>query len=247
MQITKQDILATLGCVGVVGTAVVASIDSKKWEKTKAIATIRKDKVKTALMCYLPTGLISLATCGCIVMANHISKVEIAGLVGTVAYLTTNRKQIESKLKETVGEETFDKIKTEIAQKNARHELMHHQTIEETGFGDVLCIEGYSGRLFRSSMEHVDEAIMKFKDYYKNNYCCCMNDFYHFLGIEETHFGWQYGFVNNEKWFYDEEGLQIVATLCPLDKQQNPEPYHEDLYVIDFDPGSYPMECWQEY
>ena len=245
MKIQKQDIFTILGCVGVVGTAVVASIDTAKCEKVKK-ATF-KEKLKANWKHYIPTGIVAIATCGCIIMSNHISHAEIAGLLGTAAYLTANRKQLEKKLKDAVGEETFDKIKSEIEQKQANRELIHHQTIEETGYGNVLCIEGYSGRLFRSSMEHVDEAIMKFKDYFRGNYCCSMNDFYRFLGIEETLFGWQYGYVNNEEWFYDEEGLDIKAHLIPVNEQVNPDPYNEDIYVIDFDPGSYPMECWQEY
>lgn len=233
----RQDIFTIIGCFGVIGTAVMAVYDNKR---------AAKKEVKHRWMNYIPTGVISLLTMGGIIASNRFSAADLAGLAGTTAYILSNRKKLEGKLREAVGEEAYKETKKEAVRHFAAEALKHHQTIEETGTGDVLCIEGYSGRIFRASTEHVDQAIEQFKQYYKDNYCCCFNDFYRFLKIEQTHFGHQFGYVNSEDW-YSEDGLTIYTTYLPVKDQEDSAPYHEDIYVIDFDSGSYPMECWQEY
>ena len=236
MNVKKQDICTVLGCLGVVGTAIVATRAGKKEQASGGKSWKH----------HILTGLVVAATGGVIIAGNVFSHLEFAGLVGSAAYLVANRKKLEGKLREAVGDDAVDKVKKDISGQFAENTLLHHQTIEETGHGELLCIEGYSGRIFRSSKESVDRAILQFNEYYKDNYCCCLNDFYEFLGIETTHFGHQYGWVNSEDWA-PEGGLSITATYLTVDEQKDPAPYHEDMYIIDFDYLSYPMECWQEY
>ena len=169
----KQDIFTIIGCVGVIGTAIAASFDTKRAFNAR----------RSRWTSYIPTGILSVLTIGSIIASNHISSTEIAGLAGTTAYLISNRKKLEGKLRETIGNEAVDEVKQGVERHFAENAMKRHQTIEETGTGNLLCIEGYSGRVFRASKEHVDDAIKKFRQYYKHNYCCCFNDFYRFLKI----------------------------------------------------------------
>lgn len=227
MKIEKRTIFTALSCVGVVGTAFLSAEGGRRAGKTGK-------SFKETWKYYIPGALAAALSIGCAVISHGHATASITALTSASAYLVANRDAVEKKLRETVGDKAVDDVKKKLAFDISEKELSKHQTIEETGYGNVLCIEGYSGRLFRSSMEHVDEAIAKFKDLFKNDLYCCFNDFYEFLGIETTHFGHQYGYANNDD-YYDSE-LDIRAELLSR--------HDEDIYVIDV--YTYPMECWQE-
>ena len=65
--------------------------------------------------------------------------------------------------------------------------------IELTRFGKQLCYEKCSGRWFRSSQWHVEDALTQLQGLYENNICVNLNDLYELLGIYTTNRGSIYG------------------------------------------------------
>ena len=115
-----------------------------------------------------------------------------------------------------------------------------HQIAEETGKGDLLCYEGYSGRWFRSNKKAVEEAEREFSNWFKEGEYLCLNDFYDLLGIETTIFGNQFGYAASEDYYDFEDGIEFVNTILP----ENKTDCGEALMIIDL--FTYPMECWME-
>lgn len=190
--------------------------------------------VKTAAPYYVPSALLLTLTVGSIILNHRINKKELLALSATTSYLVASRDQIKKALDKP-------EIKKLVKEFHPTKESISKQTIEETGNGDLLCFEGYSGRIFRSSKEAVDEAIQKLDDMFLEEKYCCFNDFYRFLGIEQTHFGHQYGWANAEDW-YEDLPLDFQPFILPADAEGNE--FGEDVYMIDL--FTYPMECWQE-
>lgn len=240
MKLNKQILLsagAIFGMCCAVGTAIYAT------PKAKELADKYKDdKVEAAKRVaplYIPALLSLTAATGCIVAKDYISKKELLALTASTtaatSYLTANRDKIKKVLEENPKVKEFKK-----ALLPSKDEFKH-QTIEETGNGDLLIIEGYSGRIFRSSREAVEDAEKTVDNLFLNDKYACLNDFYKALGIELTRFGHQWGWVNEED-YYDNQPLDWENTFVPKDAPGNE--WGEDLLTIDL--YTYPMECWQE-
>ncbi len=111
-------------------------------------------------------------------------------------------------------------------------------SIEDTGYGDLLCLEGYSGRYFWSSKQAVDTAMQKLDAQFRNGNYICLNDLYGYLRITPTHFGYQYGWAPSEGWYNYEDGIKYECNLV-YDKE-----FDKQIYIIDI--YTYPMESWME-
>lgn len=248
MKLNKQLFLtagAIIGMGGAIATAVYAT------PKAKALADKYKDdKVEAAkrvVPLYIPTLLLATAAAGCVVAKDYISNKELLALTAstgaTTSYLIANR----DKLKKLAENPRVKKLKESLL---PTKEEFKHQTIEETGNGDLLCIEAYSGRIFRSSIEAVEEAQRKLNEAYLDveNNCeygyACMNDYYEFLNIEKTQFGFEYGWANNEDWFYKNEPIEFDNTLIEADAPGND--FGEPIFVSEIEEDWFPIQCWQE-
>ena len=251
-------ILTVAAAVGVGVTGYLAHKGTKKadeilseFPESEKLETdekeIAKEELKRTWKCYIPAAVVGSATIGCIVASHVMSVREIAALTATCTYLVKNRDRLEKKLKEAVGEEKYNEIKKKLVGEEgkltlAKKEIKEafHQTIEDTGNGaehdKILCFEGYSGRWFYSTREAVVKAENRLNEMFGAEKYCCLNDFYQFLGIERTHFGYQFGWVNHPDYydgpiFFDNTKVFYEELGC-------------DVLIIEIQ--TYPMECWQE-
>ena len=123
------DILSGLATIGVGVTAFLSGRAAVKATKKSN----KKDKVK----CYIPTAISGVLTVASIWGSRKLSATQLASLVGAAGYLASKRKK--------VAELTTAQMDKPVS-------------VEETGNGDILCLEAFSGRWFRSSVEAVEEA-----------------------------------------------------------------------------------------
>lgn len=239
---TKQILLsagAIFSMAAAVGTAIYATPKAKalaeKYKNNKFVAA------KRVAPLYIPTLLSFGAAAGCVVAKDYLTGKQLLALsassAATTSYLVANR----NKLKQIAENPRVKKLAKSLI---PTKEEFKHQTIEETGNGDVLCIEGYSGRLFRSSPEAVIEAQDKLVQQYLDEDYCSMNDYYRYLGIEESQFGYEFGWANNEDWFYKNEPITFSNELVSADAPGNE--FGEPIYCMDIECNWYPMQCWQE-
>lgn len=78
----------------------------------------------------------------------------------------TENREFLNKATDIIGEKKVQEIKDAIARDKVKnHEL---GTVIETGHGDTLFLDAPSGRLFRSSINHIDAAENKFNNYILN-------------------------------------------------------------------------------
>lgn len=196
------------------------------------------DKVKKCAPYFAPAGIAILGTGAAIGANSYLGYKELAALSASAAYAVKNRKFLGEKIQEKFPEEA-KLIKRKLYEEHMKSPGL--ETVELTGNGDVMCLEGFSGRWFRSSPEAVEKAIDQLNDLLRENEYASLNDLYRFLGITETHFGWQYGWVANPDFFPVYDGVPIVQydNTMIYDEQRK-----EDVYVMDLE--VYPMECWME-
>lgn len=230
-----QDYLPYATCAGVVGVAVLSGNCTLKAEKILREKNLEnapiQDKAKETWKYYIPVVAACGLTIASVIATKRLNAKELATVTAACGYLAQKGS--------AVTREIIDRTNNEVAAdviKDAKIEYTG-QTIEDTGNGKLLCIEGYSGRLFLSSEEAVRDAVKQFSELYARDKYVCLNDFYELLGIETTHFGHQFGWAYGSD-FYDEEPLDIQVETV-MDKEK-----HVPICCIDI--YTYPMECWQE-
>lgn len=225
--------------------------------------------VKTACR-YKGTILSSIATISFILASHKLSAKEIAALTATCGYLATNRDKLETEIRKLPGgEEALKAVKAEMAAKKAEEaaekeepkKVWRYQCVEDTGNGSLLCLEGWSGRLFRSSLDAVEQAQARFNDYRDESYniqapngdtesfpaALSMNELFDEYGMERTQLGHEFGWPADDD-YYPTRRIKFMNTLITLDKLDpvTRARYNEDLLVIEFEEGYQPMQCWQE-
>jgi len=244
-------LLTIVSVLGVAGTGVLSARGGIKAAKLLDEEKPFKEELKATWKCYIPAGVVGGVTIASIVGSHCLNAKQIASLTAACGYLTYNRDRIKDKAKELLGEEQYEKMQKELYQElsaDARVALEDGVlSVEATGHGDLLCLDGYSGRWFRSSREAVERAFDELNDRFQAGYgeYLCLNDYYKCLGIAETHFGWQYGWPANVD-FYDTP-LQFELTYIEQWEQwidPSKGGIREPVLVIDL--YSYPTECWQE-
>ena len=237
MRIRKDTVLSVCACVGVVATTISAIFGTKRYlEEVYRLdeELTRKDKVLLAMKSFFPLAVSGGATITAILGANKSATKVIAGLSSTAVYLAHDRDRLKS-LADISKHQMVDGSPIYIPQVNGN-------SIEETGCGDVLCIEGYSGRAFYSSETAVAEAVFEFKRRFNYGEYVCLNDLYYLLNITPSHFGHQFGWAPNSD-YYDGP-LDIEVTYINNSFDNKGKPTGKPCVVIDI--YTYPMECWQE-
>jgi len=239
-------IFTAIGCAGVAATAVSAVRDSRKavrvLDDLGLYDTIEKptlkEEAKATWKCYIPTIVSGAITIGSIVLARRITVKQIASLTAAAGYLGKKASEHKKEIYEMLTPEKRREKMREVVE----DEWSPGITVEETGNGDLLCYEAYSGRWFRSSEEAVNEAIERFKARFLDGEYLCFNDLYSELEIEKTHFGHQYGYAPNPD-FYDNM-IDFDVALIEDFKDKYGERVGTPVLIIDI--FTYPMECWQE-
>lgn len=226
LNLKPKTIASILSWVAVGGVGLTGYLSARGAKKAAA-----KESKKGKVLAYAPAAAVGLGTCACIIGSNRVSAKEIAALTATCGYLAANRDKIEAVVKEHIGQEKLDDIKSTVVPK------YNGQTIEETGKGDELFFDRYSGRWFRSSIDAVCYAEDEINERFKGCTSVCLNDFYELLGIELTGFGQQMGWAADEDWYEYTEGILFVNSyVAPSD--------HKADWIIDIE--THPMECWEE-
>ena len=230
-----QDYLPYATCAGVVGVAVLSGNCTLKAEKILREKNLEdapiQDKAKETWKYYIPVVAACGLTIASVIATKRLNAKELAAVTAACGYLAQKGS--------AVTREIIDRTNNEVAADVIKDAKIGYtgQTIEDTGNGKLLCIEGYSGRLFWSSEEAVRDAVKRFNELYARDKYVCLNDFYELLGIETSHFGHQFGWAYGSD-FYDEAPLDIQVEVVP-DKNRNCNICCIDIYT-------YPMECWQE-
>lgn len=197
-------ILTVAGSVGVVTTSVMAAKATPKAvrlleeaKEEKGAELTKREKVKIAGPVYIPTIIMGAGTLACIFGANILNKRHQAALVSAYAMLDSSYKEYRQKLKELYGEEAHEKIVDAIAIEKAEDIYVRNAymcgtcdlTSDDSCSDPVLFYDEHSGRFFESTIEQVINAEYHLNRNYILRGYSFLNEFYEFLGIEETEYG----------------------------------------------------------
>lgn len=283
-RVLAAKLLTGAACVGVAFTTYLAvkrgSKVMDKIDEVKAELSEEEDKSKLEVAArYIarvapilgPVVVSGGITEACVIGAQVLSLTEIAMLSGTVGYLIANRKELEEAINELPGgKEALEKVKSKVAiataekaiEEDEKKKPWKHRTIEETGHGEELCLDLWSGRPFRCDPKFVQEKLdefnnerdegieLPFTDGNDENLplASSYNDVYFTrIGVEPSLEGHVYGYPANDD-YYEHRRIPFTIECWKLEDMDElrKAKYGEDVYVISFPDNYAPMERWQE-
>lgn len=159
-------ILLTLGCIGVAATAVAAVFDKERYdsiiedvkaEKEETKEEIKKtDVIKVVAKSYWRTAAIGIFSICCIIASNRISASQLTTMGAAYMASESKRKEFMDKAKEQLGEKKVEDIKNSISDEKIQKTFDNQNvTIVNTGCGEQLFVDEWSGSVFTSDMESV--------------------------------------------------------------------------------------------
>ena len=200
--------ILTVVAVGGIGATAYftakATLQAKeKLEEMKEEELTTKEKAKKILPIYIPAFTAFLATSACVVGAHTIDTKRQMALVSAYSLSTEALKDVEEKFKETYGEKKLDKLHSEINKDKAvRIHEMNKDHVIETGRGNQLFIDGFSGQIYKSSMDHVNRVYNNINETLNNGESVTVNEINDRLGIRPVQMG--------DYWIFDVNRTGII-------------------------------------
>lgn len=202
------------------------------------------NKIKALALTHWPSFIAGCATSAFIVLAERLNLKEIAIIGSIAAGLVSQRERTEEAIRDLYGEEGLEKIRVATDEKIAEHYFRSAgPSVEETGRGDLLCYEKYSGRWFRSCENAVEVGMKEFKNDYDGYMPLSYNNLYFELGITETTFGDRFGYPTDHE-FYGDVPFQYQLKMFETGSFKLGNNMYNDEPILVIDVETLPMEWW---
>lgn len=201
-------ILIVAAAAGIITTSVLsakAAIKASRVlahkEEEKGEKLTFEETISAIWTIYIPPVVAGMSTIACVFGANILNQHQQASLASAYALIDSSYKEYKAKLKELYGEEAHNNIVDAIAAKKCEDvyisagglESAYNQEIE-SDTEPRLFYDEYSGRYFESTIEKVLLAEYHLNRNYILRGFARLNDFYEFLGLEQTDYdeavGW---------------------------------------------------------
>jgi len=215
-------ILTALGVTGLIGTVILAVEATPKamnvifeeqrfrYEEGEAAhtddAVDPKDIIALTWKFYIPTAVMGATTVACIIGANHISLRRNAALASLFTMTESALKQYQAKVVEQLGPAKEEKIRGEISQEKLNKNPTDESTVVSTGKGSYLCYDTFSGRYFRTNIDDIGSAEIRFNRRLMQEGWLDINEFYDELGLDSIDMG------NEMGWIADHGVMEINST-----------------------------------
>lgn len=191
--------LALIGLGTSVATAIQdtpkaqLAVDRMRDELPEGQQPTKKDILKAALPAYGRTIASTALTAGCIVGAEYINDKQKALLGAAYAASEVALNKWKAKTKEVLGEERTHDIYEAQAKEEVAENPVTKANVINTGLGDSLIRDSWSGRYFTSDIEKVRRAVNDLNRDIINEMWATVNDWYYYLGIPSIEAGAQMG------------------------------------------------------
>lgn len=195
-----------------------------------------KQMVKEMAPVILPPVGMAVVTSAAIIGANHINSKRLAVMSAAYAMSSDKLKTLKEKTEEYIDPKKVKKMKEEMAQDKVKANPPIDNDIIYTGDGDVLCLDDYSGRYFKSNPDKIDKAIYKLSAEVVTDMWVSLNDFYELIGLGEVPMGDDFG------WNVDD----LDHGLIPLEKDGALTNDGKLVLSISYDPRPH-YNKWSTY
>ena len=172
----EADILAIVAGVGVISTGVLAYNAGKESAMQDFSELSTTERIIKSLRILAPTMVVTTATIGALCASRHFGRKRERCLAETCAILSSYISRGE-------------KLEEKDSRGGKRSRLQRDidlSDVEDTGTGDIIFIEVFTGRKIKASMEVYEYAIRKLQENFSICGIALLNDLYGLMNAEET-------------------------------------------------------------
>lgn len=178
--------------------------DDKEKRKKETI-----DTIKDMAPIVAPPLVTGAMTIGCALGGYKASTKQIAALSAAYTLSEKALSEYTEKAKEIIGPKKTQTIKDEIYQEHIMSNPVKNNTIINTGAGNTLCYDDYSGRYFYSDPEYIRKCVNDVNEQLRDDYYMSLNEFYSMLKLKDVKLGDDLGFCMEDGYL----NLSFSATL----------------------------------
>lgn len=205
-------LLTSVGVAGTIATAVLtgkASFEaaqiineteqSRDLYSTGSLEPLEpKEKVELVWKLYIPPVIVGAGTVSAIVLANRIGTRRAAAMAAAYTISEKAYTEYREKVVEKLGEAKEQEVRDEIAQQRVNANPPNNEVIIVDN-GDVLFLESYTGRYFKSSMETVKKALNDTNYQMYSDMYASLGDFQQRVGLPRTALSEEVGWTVDDK------------------------------------------------
>ncbi len=136
---------------------------------------------------YIPTFVFAGLTIACAIGSNSINARRNAALASLYSFSDKAYKEYKTKIEQKVPVAKIKECKQEIHQENINR--IDQECIITTGKGSTLCYDSLSGRLFKSDIEFIKQALNRLSRDLMSEHFITVNSLYDELGLSHTTMG----------------------------------------------------------
>ena len=217
-------ILTGIGVTGTVATAILTGkasikaarlIDSEYQNNrsTPRFELNKRDKVRMTWKLYIPAAGCCVLTVASIITANQIGTRRAAAMAAAYGLSERAFERYKDQVKEKFGEAKERDVRDDLAQKQVRENPPQENTVLVTASGDVLCLELFTGRYFRSDIESIKKAQNDLNYRLLNHGYASLSEFYDIIGLQHTQVSDDLGWSSDKMM-----ELTFSGALTPDDK-----------------------------
>lgn len=199
----SPEILTGFGITGMLMTTVLAVkatpralalIELKKEEEHTDTLTVA-ETVKAAWKCYIPAALTAATSTACLIGASSVHLRRNAALAAAYKVSETAFAEYREKVVETIGERKEGVVRDSIDRKHVEENPVSKTEVIITEKGESLCYDHWSGRYFKSDINHLTKAINEINRQMlvSMDGFASLNDLYDELGLSHTPLGETFG------------------------------------------------------
>lgn len=198
------EILTGIGVVGMIATPIMAvkatpaalkaiEADSRKNHDDDPHAATKTEMVKSAWRYYVPSVVTGGMSIACVVGASAVNLKRNAALATAYALSESALKEYKENVLGVVGEKKETEIRDRIAGKRVEANPVDEAMIIDTHEGNTLCLDSFTGRYFKSSIESLRKAANEVNRQMLYDDTASMNDFYDAIGLPAVDIGEELG------------------------------------------------------
>lgn len=168
----------------------------------------------------------------CFIASNRISAAKITSLMGMVTTMAEAKKVLEDYVKEKEGPKGLQAVTEKLVQKKVEeHKDEPKQAyVIETGLGNELCYDVYSGRLFNASWSALKDKMVDVNDQLlkRSSNSVTLNDIYRIMGLPTVDVG------DSFEWYAEDGKLSLWrdAVITPTDQAAIRFAFDRDYHVV---------------
>lgn len=211
----SPEILTGIGVAGMITSTVLAvkatpkalqliEEEQNQWAGELTVT----EKIKVAWKPYIPATLTCVASATCIICASAVNAKRNAALATAYAISERTLVRYRDKVIETLGEKKEKEVRDKIAQDEVNKNNISNAQVFITSKGNTLCMDGVSGRYFRSDLDKIQKIVNELNRRMNHENYISLDEFYSEVGLESTSISSYVG------WNLDDGLIELEVSTC---------------------------------